>query len=122
MSRLPKRLSHDYEELKRLCHSGAALEPEAGNHPDIATVLVVSPSHTVDRFPRLVAVYNLTPREREMVELVAAGLSTKEIAGRLFVTPYTVQDHLKKILEKMGVTSRRELMALVFRHGSPVGQ
>lgn len=70
MSRLPKRLSHDYEELKRLCHSGEPVEPEAGNHPDIATVLVVSPSHTVDRFPRLVAVYDLTPREREMVELV----------------------------------------------------
>jgi DNA-binding CsgD family transcriptional regulator len=55
-----------------------------------------------------------------MVELVAAGHSTKEIASRLYISDYTVQDHLKKIFAKMGINSRRELMAMLFHQGSPV--
>ncbi len=96
-----------------------ALEPGAGSHPDVAAMLVVSPATPEERFPRLMALYDLTPREREMVEWIAAGLSTKEIAGQLFVSEYTVQDHLKKIFGKLNVTSRRELMALLFRRVMP---
>ncbi|HYF80372.1 MAG TPA: LuxR C-terminal-related transcriptional regulator [Symbiobacteriaceae bacterium] len=91
-----------------------ALEPGPGSLPDVAVVLVVAPARSQERFPRLVATYNLTPRERTMVEMVAAGLSTKEIASQLYVTNYTVQDHLKHIFAKLNVTSRRELMALLF--------
>lgn len=91
-----------------------ALVPGPGSPPDVAVVLVVAPARSQERFPRLVAAYNLTPRERTLVEMVAAGLSTKEIAAQLYVTNYTVQDHLKHIFAKLNVTSRRELMALLF--------
>ena len=63
---------------------------------------------------------SLSDRERQVVELVLLGLSTGEIAGRLFLAPHTVQDHLKAVFNKTGVRSRRELAAeLFFRHYLP---
>jgi DNA-binding CsgD family transcriptional regulator len=51
----------------------------------------------------------LTPTERRVAELVAQGLQTKQVAGRLFVSPKTVEGHLSRIYGKLGVRSRTEL-------------
>jgi DNA-binding CsgD family transcriptional regulator/tetratricopeptide (TPR) repeat protein len=51
----------------------------------------------------------LTPTERRVAELVAQGLQTKQVAGRLFVSPKTVEGHLSRIYTKLGVHSRTEL-------------
>jgi DNA-binding CsgD family transcriptional regulator len=59
----------------------------------------------------------LTARERELASLVLKGFSNREIADRLFLSPYTVGDHLKAILEKVGVHSKRELIASALGSG-----
>ena len=56
----------------------------------------------------------VTAREREIASLLARGLTNPEIAARLVLSPYTVQDHIKRLYEKTGVSSRQELVARVF--------
>lgn len=51
----------------------------------------------------------LTPAEARVAERAAAGLSTKQIAAELFVSPKTVENHLSRVYEKLGVRSRVEL-------------
>ena len=58
--------------------------------------------------------YGLTDRERAITGLVAHGLTTAEIADRLHLSAYTVQDHLKAIFDKSGTGSRGELVARLF--------
>lgn len=56
----------------------------------------------------------LSDREREVATLVAQGLDTGTIAERLFISPWTVQDHCKAIFEKTNTRNRRELRAQIF--------
>jgi DNA-binding NarL/FixJ family response regulator len=58
----------------------------------------------------------LTPTERRVAELVAEGLSNKEVAAALFVTVSSVERHLTRIYEKLGIASRVELARTI---GSP---
>ena len=58
--------------------------------------------------------YGVTAREREVATLLAQGCSNAEIAATMVLSPYTVQDHIKNLFEKTGVSSRRELVARIF--------
>jgi DNA-binding NarL/FixJ family response regulator len=53
----------------------------------------------------------LTASERRVAELVASGLSNKEVAARLFVSVYTVEAHLSSVYAKLGIRSRTQLAA-----------
>jgi len=53
--------------------------------------------------------YNLSSRQEEIASLAAKGYSNQQIAEMLFITKYTVKDHLKEIFQKIGVQSRCEL-------------
>jgi DNA-binding CsgD family transcriptional regulator len=55
---------------------------------------------------------DLTAQERNVTDLVRQGLSTKDVAAQLFVSPRTVDFHLRNVFSKLGVTSRSELIAL----------
>lgn len=69
------------------------------------------------RIEFLGATYALTEREREMVTLLAQGKSNNEIALESFISAGTVKVHLHNIYRKMGIHSRKELMALVEEKG-----
>jgi len=58
--------------------------------------------------------YGLSDREREVVDLVVRGLSTKEISKTLFVSEYTLQDHLSNVFDKVGARGRRALVKRLY--------
>ncbi|MER6618016.1 response regulator transcription factor [Streptomyces xantholiticus] len=61
----------------------------------------------------------LTRREREVADLVASGLSNKEIAAGLVIAQRTVETHVGRILAKLGLTSRLQLAAWVHQRRTP---
>jgi DNA-binding NarL/FixJ family response regulator len=59
----------------------------------------------------------LTDREREVVALVAAGLTNEEIAERLFVSPATAKTHVNRAMTKLGTRDRAQLVVLAYESG-----
>ena len=59
----------------------------------------------------------LTEREREVVALVAEGLSNQEIADRLVVSPWTAKTHVSRAMMKLGVRDRAQLVVVAFESG-----
>jgi DNA-binding CsgD family transcriptional regulator len=91
-----------------------------GDGTTARTAVILEPARPPELAPLVAAAYQLTDRERAVTELVAQGHPTDAIAERLHLSPYTVQDHLKAIFEKVGAGSRGELVArLFFDHYAP---
>lgn len=59
----------------------------------------------------------LTPRERQVLERMATGASSEEIARALGMSPHTLRTHIQNILLKLGVHSKMEALVLAIRHG-----
>jgi DNA-binding CsgD family transcriptional regulator len=96
---------------------GVRLESASGRS-EVAVIL--EPARRPQLAALVMRAYGLSPREREVAQLVVAGASTAEASAALHISPYTLQDHLKSIFEKVGVRSRGELTARIFdRHYKP---
>lgn len=81
--------------------------------PDVAAFLLdidedIAVGSTIER---------LTPREREVVNLIARGYSYRETANRLSISVKTLESHMGHIFEKLSVASRHELAALAYEEG-----
>jgi NarL family two-component system response regulator LiaR len=61
---------------------------------------------------------DLTDREREILQLLAEGMRNEGIAQQLFISPQTVQTHVRNILGKLRVHSKLEAVAFAVKHGA----
>ena len=83
---------------------------------DTDTMAVIIEAATpADIAPTVMIGYGLIRREQAVTRLVCQGLSTRQIADRLYLTVDTVQDHLKSVFARTDVYSRGELVATVLR-------
>lgn len=89
---------------------GAAMVSENARR----VAVIIEPAHPARIASILMSAYGLTQREQEITRLVLQGYSTTEISHTLFISPQTVQQHLKHIFLKTNVRSRRELVGKVF--------
>jgi len=76
---------------------------------------VTVPTMPSDRY-RASPLVDLTPQQREVAELAATGLTNKEIATRLYLSPRTVSAHLYRTFPKLGITSRSALRDALTGH------
>ena len=78
------------------------------------TAVIIQPAAPSEVAALVALAYGLTEREIEVTRLCLQGKATKDIARALYISPYTVQDHLKSIFAKTGVRTRGELIGQVF--------
>jgi len=100
------------DAARRVCEGGSALDPE------VVATLVSQQRHEV-------ALDELTPREREVLALMAEGLTNAAIAKKLWLTERTVETHVRSILSKLGLPlsgddHRRVLAVLTYLRASTV--
>lgn len=91
---------------------GARTEPRAGRGGE--RMVIVEPSGPQELAWLRASAYGLSKRERAVVDLVAQGFSTREISRALYISEYTVQDHLSNAFDKVGVRGRRALVKRLF--------
>jgi len=95
------------------------VHPRAGKHPPGAFFAGRrrdgSPNGDAPQIPD--GLDELTDREREVVALVAEGLSNEEIAGRLFVSPATAKTHVSRAMGKLGARDRAQVVVIADESG-----
>ncbi|HYG96283.1 MAG TPA: response regulator transcription factor [Solirubrobacterales bacterium] len=100
------------EAVHRIAAGEALLSPSVTRR--VIDQMVARPLSPGGEDPRL---EELTPREREVLELIARGLSNREIAAELVVEETTVKTHVKRVLTKLGVRDRVHAVILAYEAG-----
>jgi two-component system nitrate/nitrite response regulator NarL len=98
------------EELKetiRAVAGGAEILPTSVTHALFSQIA----NHAIKRGPQADDDIRLTSREREVLDLIAEGLSNKAIASRLHISTHTVKSHVRNIMEKLTLHTRLQLAA-----------
>ena len=98
----------------RTVADGETLLSPAATRSLVARFLATPDSAPPPEAERLAA---LTPREREMVALVATGLSNLEIADRTFLSPFTVRAHVQRAMTKLDARDRAQLVVIAYQSG-----
>lgn len=114
--------NRDTSSIPRLCiraRSGRWLTLQAsltGPYPDrpVETAVVITPAGPREVIGLHATAYGLSSREKEVIDLVVRGYSTRQISTVLYISKNTVQNHLSSVFQKVGVRSRRELLKRFF--------
>jgi DNA-binding NarL/FixJ family response regulator len=69
--------------------------------------------------PDVLESVRMTPREREVINLIAEGLSNKEIASTLHIATHTVKSHVRNIMEKLTLHTRLQIAAYAYKTAAP---
>ncbi|WP_326833717.1 response regulator transcription factor [Amycolatopsis rhabdoformis] len=101
--------------LSQVTQGAAVIDPAVQHH------LVDALASGVPRVASSSAPDGLTPREVDVLTLIADGLSNTEIAQRLFVADATVKSHINRILGKIGARDRAQAVGYAYRHGLTSG-
>jgi DNA-binding NarL/FixJ family response regulator len=101
----PRPMAEQPGQPGRAGQPGQPGQPGTGGSPDGALLA------------RQLGLASLTDREREVVALVAAGLSNDEIATRLVVSPLTAKTHVSRAMIKLAARDRAQLVVIAYEHG-----
>jgi DNA-binding NarL/FixJ family response regulator len=105
----------DAAELLRAVRVAAG--GEALLSPTVTRRLILEFATRTRRARHVTGADELTPREREVVALVATGLSNEEIAGRLYLSQSTVKTHANRAMMKVGARDRAQLVVFAYQAG-----
>lgn len=78
------------------------------------SIVIIAPAGPKDVLRLTTVGYGLSPREHDVVDMAVRGASTRQISQALYISEYTVKDHLANIFEKVGVRGRRELVKRLY--------
>jgi DNA-binding NarL/FixJ family response regulator len=101
------------EALERVIHDHAAIDPAVTRH--LVDAIAAPPAAPAPHGRGLPD--GLTPREAEVLSLIAAGLSNAEIAERLVISEGTVKSHINRVLAKIQVRDRAQAVVYAYEHG-----
>jgi DNA-binding CsgD family transcriptional regulator len=97
---------------------GSEVAAQVAHHPGIVLHLPLRTSETADGDHEMkVAPERLTPREHEVLELLAQGMATVEIATALGISRVTARNHVTRVIEKLGVKTRLQAVLAASRLG-----
>jgi DNA-binding NarL/FixJ family response regulator len=107
------------EEIRRaldqVVRGQAAIDPAVQHH--LLDAIAAGPVASGSPSPEPQLPDGLTPREAEVLALIAEGLSNREIAERLYVNETTIKSHINHLFAKTGVRDRAQAVTYAFRHG-----
>jgi DNA-binding NarL/FixJ family response regulator len=98
------------EALTQVLNDQAVVDPAVQHH--LVEAIAAGPPQAEFALPD-----GLTPREAEVLRLIAAGLTNAEIAGRLVITEGTVKSHINHLLAKIDARDRAQAVAYAYRKG-----
>jgi DNA-binding NarL/FixJ family response regulator len=98
--------------LEQVTSDQVAIDPAVQHHLVDAITAAPPPAQAAPRLPG-----GLTPREAEVLALVADGMSNSEIAARLVVSEATVKSHISHLLTKIGARDRAQAVGYAYQHG-----
>ena len=101
------------DAIRVVARGDALLSPKAVK--GLIARFLTQPDHS--RLPEPAQLSALTTREREVLALVARGLSNDDIAARLYVSPMTAKTHVNRAMAKLGARDRAQLVVIAYQTG-----